>query len=163
MRRRLPLIAALLLLLGGVAGFLLLRTPSEEERVRRVIQDIAAAAEEADLSGVIDHVDRGYRDEDGLDRDIIKLFLFDQFRKRGPLRVLIGPIAVTIEGEARASASFDAVLTEGSEASFWPKDADAQHFEVELVNREGDWLVLSQTHEPALALPAPPAASPVAP
>ena len=119
---------------------------SDEAQVRAVIHQVAEGAEEADLNHTMEPFSDDYADEDGADRSAIYGFLWQQYQKRGPIEVLLGPIDVTVQGQ-QAWASFEVALVEGIDGSqfYWPVGVDALNFDVELAKEDGDWKITSHT------------------
>lgn len=140
------LVLLLLALIGGALGLVFWGGPvDEDEKVRRVIQDMTSAAEASNTGDILDHVSDRYSDEDGMNKKLLQGMLARQFLTRGALLIVLGPIEVERQ-EATATARFDAVLAEG--AADLGLSADALHFEVELVLEDGDWKVISHSRSP---------------
>lgn len=124
---------------------------SDEDLVRQAIQTVAEGARQADLGTTLEPVSRDYVDERGLVYDEIKLFLFREYQRRGPITVLLSDIAVTIEGDT-ATADFSAFLADGisiSALDFAPGEAEAFHFLVQLRREQGDWQITSSSYDRA--------------
>lgn len=137
--RRLAVV--LLALIAAAVGLVLLGGPvDEDERVRRVVQDIAEAAEHSNTHDILGLVSDRYYDDDGLDKKMLQAMLARQFLTRGRLLIVLGPIAVDRQ-DTTATASFEAVIAEGAEGL--GLSADAQGFDVELELEEGEWRVVS--------------------
>ena len=132
----------LLLALVGIAlGLVLWGGPvDEDERIRRVIRDIATAAEESNNHDILARVHADYSDSAGLTKKSLQGLLARQFLSHGPIVIAVGPIQVHREEEV-AIASFDAVFVEGLEGL--GLDGDARQFTVDLVLVDGDWLVIA--------------------
>ncbi|MCB9744603.1 MAG: hypothetical protein H6741_32160 [Alphaproteobacteria bacterium] len=149
MRRWMPVALVLAVMLAAFFG-LRGAGASEEDRVREAIRQVADGARAADIAMTVAPVSHDYHGPDGLSRDQLKGFLFKQFRSRGPIGVALGPIVVKLEGEDRASASFEAMLVEGVEITaldLAPEDGDVLHFDVQLVQEDGEWRVVSHEQE----------------
>lgn len=122
-------------------------TPTDEERVRSVVQAVITGAEDGDVGDVMAHVSKRYQDDSELDQEGIRGVLTMEFMKRGPILVVPGPIQVVVTG-ATAHATFDAAIAEGSGkwTDVMPVSADGWHLNVDLVREEGDaWRVRSHT------------------
>ena len=119
---------------------------SDEAQIRAVITQVAEGAEDADLNQTMEPFSDNYSDEDGADRSAIYGFLWQQYQKRGPIEVLLGPIDVTVQGQ-QAWAGFEVALVEGIDGSqfYWPVGVDALTFEVELTKEDGDWMITGHT------------------
>ena len=122
---------------------------TEEEKVKLVILQVEQGAEAAKLGQVMEMISRDYQDENGLSQQMLRGFLFQQFRKRGPINLAVSPILLTLE-DTKAEASFEVALVEREKKTLigWPVDADLLHFEVKL-RKEADeqWRIVSHTRE----------------
>ncbi|GEM_PF-981972 len=121
--------------------------PDDAERIRQAIQRVAAGAERADLKEVMAPISQAYRDDDGLSRDNIKGYLFMEFRRRGPVHTLLGPIDVTLDDAGTgALAVFNAAVGEGGAGvvgELLPQSGDVFTFEFTLVREGDDWRITS--------------------
>ena len=131
----------LLALIGLAVGLVLWSGPvDEDEQVRRVIRDIASAAEDSNNHHILAHVHADYSDSAGLTKKSLQALLARQFLSHGPIVIAVGPIQVFRE-EEMAIASFDAVFVEGLEGL--GLDGDARRFTVDLVLVDEEWLVIA--------------------
>jgi len=121
--------------------------PTPEEAVRAVIRSTAEACEERRLNDAMDAISDTYRDEDGLTRKQLYGLLFREFARDGRLGVILGPMLVEIDG-ATARASFPAAFGESSGLISLPEEADALHFELDLVLEDGDWKITWHRRSP---------------
>ena len=128
-----------------VAALLLIFWPSgktAEDEVREVIQDMAVAAEEGDVGGVLDPLAEDWRDASGVSRKNLQMVLAREFLRGNRLSVTLGPILVEVD-EPVANAAFEVWLAEGaSDFPLWPAKNEVLRAEVELERREGDWMVV---------------------
>ena len=130
-------------LIAAALGLVFMGGPVDaDEKVRRVVQAIAEAAEDSNTGDILDVVSDRYSDDDGLDKKMLQAMLARQFLTRGRILVVLGPIAVDRQ-ESTATATFEAVIAEGAEGL--GLSADAQGFIVELELEEDDWMVVSHT------------------
>jgi len=147
--RRIVLGVAAFVACAIVALALVWPDASDEDRVRQAIRDVAAGARQADLASTLKPVSRSYTDERGLVYDEVKLFLFREYQRRGPIAVLLSDIDVTVDGDA-ATADFNAFLADGisiSALDFSPGEAEALHFEVQLRREDGDWRITGSRYD----------------
>lgn len=144
---RKALLGIALLIASAVALLMFTGQVDDEEAIRRVIEDVAAASEDGDLGGVLEHVGEDYRDSSGLDRSGVQMMLGREFLRGRRLAVVVGPIDVTVDDPSTGRASFEAWLAEDAEGTLWPERAKSIHFDVDLKKRDGDWLVVSSEHE----------------
>ena len=144
--RRRNWLLLLLVLSMGVFWWFSSGDKSDEDQVRAAIHQVAEGAEDGDLNHTMEPFSDNYSDEDGADRSAIYGFLWQQYQKRGPIEVLLGPIDVTVDGQ-HAWASFEVALVEGIDGSqfYWPVGVDALNFEVELAKEGGDWKISSHS------------------
>ncbi|MSQ03680.1 MAG: hypothetical protein EXR71_17640 [Myxococcales bacterium] len=150
-RRHLVLVVAGLAVAGSVCW--LLRGPqSDADRIRATIHEVVAGAEAGDVGDVLAPVSQSFQGSargHGFDKAGLRTLLGAQFLRRGPLFIVLGEIAVEIEGE-RATASFEAVMAESPEAltEILPIAADQWQFAVTLAREDGGWLVTGATGRP---------------
>lgn len=143
---RLLAFSALVVALLGALVFSLWPV-SDEDRVKEAVSEVVTGAREADLGAILGPISDDYVDGDGLTKDMLRGYLFREFRSRGPIGVHRGPISATVEG-GKATATFDAVVVEGVAGSVIPTDADAWSVTVSLRNIGGDWLITGHTRRP---------------
>ena len=124
---------------------------SDEDQVRQLIEDIADGAEAADIEAVMGPFSKRYSDPEGLDRRGIYGIFWSQFKKRGPITVVLSGIDVQITQDS-ATAAFDAGLAEGQEGGMLslPVNLDALTFEVELSRESDGWRIVSHSRWSAL-------------
>ncbi|HVP68248.1 MAG TPA: hypothetical protein VMT17_13390 [Anaeromyxobacteraceae bacterium] len=148
---------------GGLAGSRLLRrAPTDEERVRRVFEDAARAAEERRVGDVMEAVSPRFRGE-GVDRDGLRRFVaFHALRGSWSAAVVLGS-SVRLDGGA-AEATVDVALARGGgrpdlAAGRLPDDASLQRIDARLEREDGTFRVVSARWRPigpAEALAGPP-------
>jgi hypothetical protein len=143
-------LAAAALLLWLVCG----RTPSDEDRVRAVIDEVEEAAEARDVSGIMEHVSERFKDADGLGKRELRGILISRFlgSKESVAIQRAGATTVQLRGpkSARtgATASFRARISDRG-AIGAALEREGWDFEVELAKEGGDWRVT--TYRRALA------------
>src|SRR5215204_197702 len=125
-------IAIAILLVVGALLWVVLRPPepSEEDRVREVIEQIARGARARDLDAMFGPISQRYTHEE-LTRPQVKAYIFSQFQRRKSLSVALGPIDVRFPSEGHASADFEAAIAEGIDLTtldLLPDQADAYDF-----------------------------------
>jgi hypothetical protein len=132
---RLALLLALLLLSACS------RTP-DETRIREAIAGMEAAVETRNPRDFMAHVAEDFTGSDsGLDRAALHNLLRGQFLRNESVGVLLGPIAVTLQGE-RATAAVTATLSGGSGG--WLPERGAIYDIVTGWKRvDGRWLCIS--------------------
>ncbi len=121
--------------------------PTPEEAVRTVIRRTAEACEERRLGDAMEGISERYRDQDGLDKQLLFGLLFREFARDGRLGVVLGPIQVEVAKE-RARASFVAAFGESAGLLSLPEEADALQFELDLALEEGDWRITWHSRVP---------------
>lgn len=130
----------ILALIGAAMGLVFWGGPvDEDEQVRRVIQEVAEAAEDSNNHRIQALIHPDYSDPAGLSKKSLQGVLAHQFLTRGRIVIVLGPIMVSRDGEA-AEASFNAVIVEGLDG--YGLDGDGRHFTVDLLRVEGDWLII---------------------
>ncbi len=150
-------LTALIILAGLVAGWAtgaFQETLSDEDRIRAALKQVASGAEQAQVETAIEPFSTHYEDARGLDRKGMYGLLWSQFKKRGPISVWMSAIDVEVDG-ARATASFDAALLEGSQGGSFgiPVSGDALTFEVAFALEDDSWRITGHTRRPAWVLP----------
>ncbi len=147
--RKVIVVCAVALVLATAGIVAIWPDSSDEEQVREAIRAVAAGAREADLAATLRPVSDDYTDAQGITRDELKLFLFREFQRRGPIAVLLSDIDVTLAGDI-AVAEFGATLADGMEPGrldFVPGDADAFRFTADLVREDGEWRIVGARYE----------------
>ncbi len=130
----------ILALIGAAMGLVFWGGPvDEDEQVRRVIQEVADAAEDSNNHRIQGLIHPDYSDPAGLNKKSLQGVLAHQFLTRGRIVIVLGPILVSRDGDT-AEASFNAVIVEGLDG--YGLDGDGRHFTVDLVRVEGDWLII---------------------
>ncbi|MFQ5465131.1 MAG: hypothetical protein ACE5EI_04305 [Thermodesulfobacteriota bacterium] len=122
--------------------------PSEEQRVRNEITGAARAIEAKDLKAFMSRLSRGFTDDHGNDRDMVKSILFGRFMRREDIRVFITSLDVEVKGTV-ARADIRLVVAVGPDLSAVRSARDAPpedvgFFEVSAVFRKegGEWLAV---------------------
>lgn len=123
---------------------------TEEDKVKKVITDVQAAAEEKEIRKIVDALADTYSDPRGFDREGIRRVLLGYFLGYPKITVYINYLRVSVDG-ASARASFQAVLTSGkktgSPADVIPESLGVYRFDVSLNRISGDWKVTSARWE----------------
>ena len=152
---KLFLAAILIAILAPLTANLFSTPRTDAEKIQAAIKQIAEGAENADIVMCMEPFSASYQDPEGMEKRSIHGVLWQHFRKRGPLMVWLGDIAVDINGND-ATATFDVGLAEGAENSVvpWPVSADILNFELELAKEEDGWRITSHTRKPATIQPS---------
>lgn len=80
------------------------KTPkTPEAQVRQVISAVEAAVDEQDVDGVMEHVSKNYRDQEGQKRSGVRSMLALRFMRQGSIHSLVRIRSVTVSG-TRATA-----------------------------------------------------------
>jgi len=123
---------------------------TEEDKVKKVITDAQAAAEEKEIRKVVNALVDTYSDPRGFNREGIRRVLLGYFLGYPKITVYINYLRVSVDG-ASARASFQTVLTSGkktgSPADVIPESLGVYRFDVSLNRISGDWKVTSATWE----------------
>ncbi len=121
---------------------------TEEDRVRKVIIDIQAAAEEENAGDIMDHISKTYNDPQGFNHENIKKMLSGYFFIYPKISVYITNLNVSIENMS-TRVMFRAVLTSGgksgSVADVIPRSLGMYDFDVSLRKESNDWKIVSAT------------------
>jgi ketosteroid isomerase-like protein len=129
---------------------------TEEDKVKKVVTSVQKAAEEKQISAVLDHISKNYLDPQGNDYNGIKGLLAFYFFRHQKVSVYMPNIDIVVTG-ATAKALFQAVLTgRGPEGGVLPEALGAYNFEVLLKKEDGDWKAASAKWERVGEGAAPP-------
>jgi hypothetical protein len=109
--------------------------PSDEERVRSLIDSVEKAAEARDASNVLEHVADNYADSLGMDKAQLQSFLRGYFLAHPQLELLVGVESVEfpVDGLARAVVTITTVEF---------TDPGRQRLNVEFRRSGDDWQVV---------------------
>jgi len=109
--------------------------PSDEDRVRAVIDSVEAAAEARDASDVLEHVADNYTDSRGMDKAQVRDFLRGYFLIHPKLELLvtIESMEFPVDGLAQAVVTITTVEF---------TDPDLQRLKVEFRRAGAEWQVV---------------------
>lgn len=121
---------------------------TEEDRVRKVIIDIQAAAEEENAGDIMDHISKTYNDSQGFNHENIKKMLLGYFLIYPKISVYITNLNISVENTS-ARVMFRAALTSGADsgsvADVIPRSFGMYDFDVSLKRESDDWKIVSAT------------------
>ena len=129
---------------GGAGG-------PEEAKVRKMVAEMAAAAEERDIKGVLKHISDDYTDNHGNDLKALKRVLLAQFFRGEDVSVFVRTVEVALRGD-RGLLDVKAVLVlnrsagkSGAEGigDVVPEDAAGFRFDSVIDKEGGRWKVRS--------------------
>jgi hypothetical protein len=128
---------AALALLAGCGG-----DASPEQQVRSVIESMELAAEERDVSGLMEHISDNYRDAQGQDRTEASRYARGYFIANQSVHLLtrIESLEFPQPDEARVKLQVG-MAGRGGETGAGALTADLYNFDVVLVREGGDWKV----------------------
>ncbi len=166
MTRRTVAVAAAVVAAGIAAALVATRLgrepPSDEARIRALLDDAARAAEEKRVSDAVEGVSERFHGE-GLDRRGAKQLVAFQVLRGEWVSVSIAGARIAVAGDA-ARANVDAVLARGGAKgkpleSLLPGEASAHRFALRLEREPEGWRVVAAEWRPiglADALAGPP-------
>ena len=139
----------LLLLFAMAAAFAACHKETEEDKIRKVIGSVQNAVAEKQVTAVLEHVSRAYRDPQGNDYDGIKSIFAFYFLRHRAVSVSIPALDITVTNDM-ARAMFQAVLTgrdgaDSEHTTILPEALGVYQFNVVLRKEENVWKVLSAT------------------
>ena len=121
---------------------------TEQDRVKKVINDIQKAAEEKDVKKIMNNISKTYSDPQGFNYETIKGPLLGYFFQYPKISVYINNLKISVE-DTSAKAVFRTVLTSGkksgSPADLVPQSLGMYDFDVSLRKGSKDWKVISAT------------------
>ena len=125
---------------------------TEQDKVKKVITDIQAAAQEKDVKKIINNLAKTYNDPQGYNYETIKGLLIGYFFQYPKISAYITNIEISIENTS-AKAVFQTVLTSGnktgSASDVIPQSLGVWDFDVSLKKESNGWKVTSAKWEEA--------------
>jgi hypothetical protein len=123
---------------------------TEQDKVKKIITDIQAAAEEKNVKKIINNLSQTYNDPQGFNHETIKGLLLGYFFQHPKISAYITNLEISIENTS-AKAVFQTVLTAGnktgSPADLIPESLDMYDFDVSLKKEADGWKVTSAKWE----------------
>ena len=122
------LVGALLAVAAGAAVYFLWpeEQRSPEDEVRRLVGALVAEAEKKSPSGVVSHLDPGFRGPSGADVQQVKQLLVGQFFRARQVTVLNPLLEVEVRSPDSAHFSGTFVLTRDGQVDSWEFEGDVQ-------------------------------------
>ncbi len=146
MKRFVPLVA-LCILLASALGC---HKETEQDKVKKIITTVQAAAEDKDIRKIINTLSRTYSDQQGYTYDTIKGLLLGYFFRHQKISVYVTNLDISVEG-ASAKALFQAVLTgrgtSESTPALLPESLGMYAFDVTFTKESDEWKVASAKWE----------------
>ena len=125
---------------------------TEQDKVKKVITDIQAAAQEKDVKKIINNLTKTYNDPQGYNYETIKGLLIGYFLQYPKISAYITNLEISIENTS-AKAVFQTVLTSGnktgSASDVIPQSLGMYDFDVSLKKESNGWKVTSAKWEQA--------------
>ena len=117
---------------------------SPQARVERFLNQVAAAAEEANAPKLLSFISRDYSDFRGLDYETLEARMEGGFEGLDRLNVTVGNVRAEVEGhEARASFDLMVVAVRGQERYLLVgAPMQPEKLRVHLRKESGDWKIL---------------------
>lgn len=123
---------------------------TEQDKIKKVITDIQAAAQEKDVKKIISNLSKIYNDPQGYNYETIKGLLLGYFLQYPKISAYITNLEISIESTS-AKAEFQAVLTSGnktgSASDVIPQSLGVWDFDVSLKKESNGWKVTSAKWE----------------
>jgi hypothetical protein len=116
---------------------------SPETQVRKTIEAMENAAEERDVSGVVEHVSAQFQDGYGRDGKEFSQYIRGYFIANQSIHLLtrINSIEFPTQDEARAKVTVAMVSREADESASWNLGGDIYDFDVVFMREDGEWKV----------------------
>jgi hypothetical protein len=116
--------------------------PSEEDRIKKVIESAVAAANEMKAKEVVENALPSFKGPGGKPPDDCRRILAVYFVSAGWTHVFTRGLEITVDGD-KAKAKLDTVIAQGKPVEkledLVPTNGDAITFELELEKVDGDW------------------------
>ena len=123
---------------------------TEQDKVKKVIADIQAAAQEKDVKKIINNLAKTYNDPQGYNHETIKGLLIAYFLQYPKISAYISNLEISIEDKS-AKAVFQAVLTSGNKTGSMsdviPQSLGVYDFDVSMKKESNGWKVTSAKWE----------------
>ncbi|MET0534547.1 MAG: hypothetical protein ABW171_10010 [Steroidobacter sp.] len=116
---------------------------SPEQQVRKVIDEMEAAAEARDVGELVEHLSAEYRDANGLSAQEAVRYVRGYFVANQSIHLLtrVEQIEFPLPDEARARVLVGMVGKEANTAGNWDLAADLVEFKVTLRQEDDEWKV----------------------
>jgi hypothetical protein len=125
---------------------------TDQDKVKKIITDIQAAAEQKDVRKIMNNLLKTYSDPQGFNYESIKGLLVGYFFRYPKISVYINNLTISFENTS-ARAVFQTVLTSGektgSVTDVIPRSLGIWDFDVTLKKESSDWKVTSAKWEQA--------------
>ncbi len=124
---------------------------SPEERIRRMVEEMANAAEERDVGGILEHVSQKFRGEEGMGKEELRGFIAGQVLRGEWVQVMPmnTEVKLTSEDSAEFSGKFVLARSEGDVREQVRAGAvSAYLIEGKLQREDGEWRFVSAKHRP---------------
>lgn len=119
---------------------------TEEDRLRLVVDEIAASARAMDVKGIMGHVSGDYNDDKGFDYDGLKRLLLREFFRTNKVGVFVRGVDVEVKGDS-ALVDTRVLLVRGRAVErledVVPDEANGFRFSVVFRKEDGEWKALS--------------------
>ena len=119
---------------------------TEQDKVKKVIEEVQKSAEEKDIRTILSHLSKTYADPQGNDYAGIKDLLLVYFFRYPKVSVFITDMEISVDG-VTASAKFQAVLagrkSEEAVRDILPEALGVYGFAVKFSPENGEWKISS--------------------
>ena len=123
---------------------------TEQDKVKKVITEIQAAAEEKDVKKIMNHLASNYSDPRGYNYQQIKGLIIGYFLRYPKISAYITNLEISIEDKS-AKAAFQTVLSSGNKtgslSDVIPQTLGVYDFDVSLKKESNGWKVTSAKWE----------------
>jgi ketosteroid isomerase-like protein len=122
---------------------------SPEERIRRMVEEMAGAAEERDVGGILEHISEKFRGEEGMGKDEIRGYIAGHVLRGDWVRVMAMNLEVTLTSEDGADFSGKFVFARSEEdvpGQARRGSASAYLITGTLRREDGEWRFVSADH-----------------
>ena len=129
--------------LGGCAA-----PEAPDQAVRDAVAQLQGDIDRRDTDAVLSVLAEDFAGRDGMDRRGARALAAGAFLRYRSVRVRLGQVEVTVQGETRANADFTAVLTGGT--GVLPESAQVYDVRTGWRREEDEWFLVSADWTPRL-------------
>ncbi len=121
---------------------------SEEDRLKKIVNEVAEAGQKKDIDGVRKYISKSYRDQEGNDYDAVRRLLLYHFIRAETVSIFVRSVDAEVKGDT-ALVKANVILVRGKEVKsikdIIPESAAGYRFEMIFKKENKGWKVVSGT------------------